>query len=68
MAEIQTVRARERHGARSLDLTVPTRIIDEFNVNGGDVFAVSVNKAGGKLTITYRRVYAKEEDSIPVSP
>ena len=59
MAEIQTVRARERQGARSLDLTIPVAVIDEFNVATGDVFAVSISGKGDNLTLSYRRVYSK---------
>ena len=60
MAEIQTVRARERQGARSLDLTIPTSVIDEFGVRPGDVFAVSVDGKGDELTLRYRKVYSKK--------
>jgi hypothetical protein len=61
MAEIQTVRARERQGARSLDLTIPVAVIDEFNVATGDVFAISIDGKGDELTLRYRRVYTKNE-------
>ena len=58
MAEIQTVRARERQGARSLDLTIPTSVIDEFGIQPKDVFAVSVKKVEKELILQYRRVYS----------
>ena len=59
MGELQTVKAREKQGARSLDLTVPAAVVDEFKVSSGDVFAITIDEGSEELILTYRRVYSK---------
>ena len=61
MSEFQTVRARERQGSRSLDLTIPTSVVDGYKVKPGDLFAVSLEVLNGEFIIQYRRVYKKND-------
>ena len=58
MGELQTVKAREKQGARSLDLTIPAAVVDEFKVSSGDVFAITIDEGSEELILTYRRVYS----------
>lgn len=53
-----TVRAREHHGTKSLDLTLPADLCRRYNVRIGDVFEVSA-ATDRDLKIIYRRVYAQ---------
>lgn len=54
-----TVRAREHHGTRSIDLTLPADLCRRYGIRIGDVFEVSVVTTDEDLEITYRRVYAQ---------
>jgi len=54
-----TVRAREHHGTKSLNLTLPAALCKRYNVQIGDVFEVSVVTTDKDLKIIYRRVYAQ---------
>ncbi len=60
MAVRQTVRARERQGANSLDLTLPAKVVKKYGVGPGDVFALEVKELGGQLVVCYTRVYSGE--------
>ena len=60
MAERQTVKARSRGGANSLDLTIPAAVRRDHDVQPGDVFALEVSSKGGKLVMTYTRVFGGE--------
>ncbi|MFB6158615.1 MAG: AbrB/MazE/SpoVT family DNA-binding domain-containing protein [Candidatus Nanohalobium sp.] len=55
-----TFRARKRHGADSLDLTIPAEMVREMNISDGDVFKLEVED-GEDLKLTYERVYSSEE-------
>lgn len=57
MATEKTVKAREHHGARSLDLTLPADVRERFDVEPGDIFTVEVEESDGQLAVTYTRVY-----------
>lgn len=57
MGTPQTVKARARGGANSLDLTLPAKVAKEFGVEPGDVFALEVKERDGKLVVCYTRVY-----------
>jgi hypothetical protein len=56
----KTVKARERHGSPSLDLTLPAEVVQEYDVNPGDIFEIKTTAADDGLTLTYRRVYESE--------
>lgn len=56
-----TVRAREHHGTDSLDLTVPTILVREYDIQIGDVFEISVSSNKNELQLTYKRVYEQSK-------
>ena len=53
----KTVKAREHYGADSLDLTIPTEVVEDYELNPGDIFDVSVEQNGGTITISYELVH-----------
>jgi len=53
----QTVKAREHHGANSLDLTLPVEVVREYDVTPGDVFEIEFTEEDGDVVLKYRRVY-----------
>jgi antitoxin component of MazEF toxin-antitoxin module len=55
-----TFRARKRHGADSLDLTIPAELVREMDISEGDVFKLEVDD-GEDLKLCYERVYSSEE-------
>lgn len=57
----KTVKAREHYGANSLDLTLPADVVEEYDVNAGDVFEIEVASEDDELSLTYTRVYKSEE-------
>lgn len=57
----KTVKARERHGSPSLDLTLPAEGVRDYDVNPGDVFEFKIRSDDDGLTLTYRRVYESEK-------
>lgn len=56
----KTVKARERHGSPSLDLTIPADVVREEDVSQGDVFEFTFESKEDELVLTYRRVYSSE--------
>jgi len=54
------VKARERHGTPSLDLTLPSNIRNKYKIKGGDVFKVESFEKNGDLRIVYTLVYKNE--------
>lgn len=56
----KTVKARERHGSPSLDLTIPAEVVREQDVNAGDVFEITFESDNDDLVLTYKRVYNSE--------
>lgn len=58
-----TVKARERPGSGSHELTIPADYRDEYDVNKGDVFRVEAKETSdGTLKLTYTRVYQQPQD------
>ena len=55
-----TVKAREHQGTKSLDLTIPAKIVEEANISPGDIFKIQVSKDENTLNIQYIRVYSKK--------
>jgi len=55
----KTVKAREHHGADSLDLTIPAEIVREQDINPGDIFEIKTNKKEN-LILLYKKVYDKK--------
>ena len=59
----RTIKAREHHGANSLDLTIPADVCKECDLRPGDVFAVTADCADeDEVVLRYRRVYAQGRD------
>lgn len=54
------IKARNRHGTSSLDLTLPAEISKENNINSGDVFKVEILKENNELKIIYSLIYKNE--------
>ena len=54
-----TVKARDRTGSPSFDLTIPTEVTKEYNIIKGDIFEVVVEKDDNSLKIIYKLVYRK---------
>ena len=51
------VRARRHHGSRSLDLTIPAKIVKNSKVHDGDLFKVESAEENGNLVLRYERIY-----------
>jgi bifunctional DNA-binding transcriptional regulator/antitoxin component of YhaV-PrlF toxin-antitoxin module len=52
-----TVKAREHHGSKSLDLTIPVEIIENYKIKAGDVFEIEIQEKKGELVaIIYKRM------------
>lgn len=56
-----TVKARERHGSNSLDLTLPASIIKEFSLNKGDIYKVEAIEDNGNFKIVYSLIFRNDE-------
>lgn len=56
----QTVKARERHGSNSLDLTLPANIVKNYSLNKGDIFKVELINNDDELKLIYTLVYKNE--------
>jgi antitoxin component of MazEF toxin-antitoxin module len=52
-----TVKAREHHGADSLDITIPTDLVRKRDISPGDIFEIEVEDNEEELVIKYKRVY-----------
>lgn len=48
-----TVKARQRYGTKSLDLTLPAKIRKKYNIFDGDIFEVKVIEKEDKVEIIY---------------
>jgi len=59
MAKAQIVRTRKHPGSNSLDLTVPSKICTNYDIQQGDVFEVDALLEKGEVKLTYKRVYRK---------
>ena len=59
MSSTMSLKARKRTGTSSLDITIPTEVVDKFGIKPGDVFILNVE--GNKvLTLRYERIYEKK--------
>lgn len=56
MTRIQTVKARQHYGSKSLDITIPAKFCKEYSISEGDVFSVELKEKGGKVEIVYKRI------------
>lgn len=51
------VKVRGRQGTKSLDITIPAKLSEEFEINAGDLFKVDVSNDKGITIITYKLIY-----------
>lgn len=56
-----TVKARERHGTNSLDLTLPSSIIKEFSLNKGDIYKIDAIEENGEFKLVYTLIFKNED-------
>lgn len=52
-----TVKAREHYGADSLDLTIPTEVVREYDLSVGDILEVTVEEDDEEIEICYELVH-----------
>lgn len=55
------IKARERQGTKSLDITIPTEIQQDYNINKGDLFKIDVENIDNKIKIIYTRIYKEQK-------
>lgn len=58
--ENKTVKARERQGSKSLDLTLPTELRKKYDLSKGDIFKITVED-DDNLKIIYELVYKNKK-------
>lgn len=51
------VKVRGRQGTKSLDITIPAKLSEEFNIKSGDLFKVNINHDNDVIIIKYELVY-----------
>lgn len=51
------VKVRGRQGTKSLDITIPAKLSEEYNINAGDLFKVNTTNENGVLKINYELIY-----------
>lgn len=51
-----TVKARKHYGAKSLNLTIPTKIVEEYDLNAGDIFELRIEEEK-KIKLIYSLAY-----------
>lgn len=56
-----TVKARRKYGANSLDLTIPASACSELDIKVGDVFEIVSEVNDGKVCLNYIKVYKYRE-------
>ncbi len=54
------VKVRGRQGTKSLDITIPSKLSEEYDINPGDLFKVIVIKKENSLTISYELIYKEK--------
>lgn len=53
----KTVKAREHYGANSLDLTIPTSVVEEYDLSPGDIYEVIIKETDDNIVISYELVH-----------
>jgi len=59
MVNPQIVRARKHPGSNSLDITIPSKICSNYDIQPGDIFEVDAVLDRNEAKIIYKRVYRK---------
>lgn len=57
MEKTYTVKARIHYGSKSLDLTIPSDIVKEYNVKPGDIFKIETEDKSSNIILKYERVF-----------
>lgn len=55
-----TVKARSRSGTNSLELTIPASIVQEFDIESGDIFTIESESNHPELILKYKRVFSNK--------
>ena len=50
------VKVRGRYGTTSLELTIPAKLAEKYDINPGDLYEVTINDTD-ELKITYTLIY-----------
>lgn len=51
------VKVRARQGTKSLDITIPASLSQDYDINAGDLFKVEVCNDKETIKITYTMIY-----------
>lgn len=58
----RTVKAEQRHGTRSLDLTIPVDTVESMDINEGDIFLVEAfENKNGQTVVSYTRIFKQSK-------
>jgi len=60
MNKKDVVKARIHYGSKSLDITIPVRIIKSHFIKEGDVFTVEARLKNGETKLIYTRIFRQE--------
>jgi hypothetical protein len=66
--EVYTVKARQHHSTRNMDLTIPIGFVRKYNILKGDRFNVKATKIGDKTVLSYKRIFSKAEAEAANNP
>ncbi|WP_413862183.1 hypothetical protein [Methanobrevibacter sp. UBA417] len=55
--EDNIVKVRGRHGTKSLDITIPVKISEKYDIKPGDLFKVVAKKEKNGTKIVYSLIY-----------
>ncbi|RAP53551.1 MAG: hypothetical protein BZ138_00510 [Methanosphaera sp. rholeuAM270] len=56
-----TVKARQRQGTKSIDLTLPADISKEYSISRGDIFKIDPVFEDNTLKLEYTLIYQKNK-------
>lgn len=56
-----TVKARQRQGTKSIDLTLPADISKEYSISRGDIFKIDPVFENNTLKLEYTLIYQKNK-------
>lgn len=51
------VKVRGRQGTKSLDITIPAKLSEEYNIKAGDLFKVNIINENDVIFIRYELIY-----------
>ena len=51
------VKVRGRQGTNSLDITIPAKLSEEFDIHAGDLFKVDISSDNDVTIIKYELIY-----------